>query len=337
MILVTGGAGYIGSHTVVVLLEAGFDIVILDNLCNSAVSVIDQIEKITQKRPVFIQGDIRDADCLTKIFQTYPIDAVIHFAGLKAVGESMQQPLQYFDNNITGSIVLLQAMDKAGVTKLVFSSSATVYGEKDAYELVESMPTGMPTNNYGYTKLVVEQMLEKYVQSKPSAVVASLRYFNPIGAHPSGLIGEDPKGTPNNLMPYIAQVATGKLPVLNVYGDDYPTPDGTAIRDYVHVMDLAAGHLKALLYIMQSTGYFVWNLGTGKGHSVLEMIQKFESNTQQKIPYQIAARRPGDIAACWANALKAQHELGWVAQFKTQHMIKDLWRWQLTNINKQES
>lgn len=328
MILVTGGTGYIGSHTVVVLLEAGFEIVILDNLSNSSISVIDRIEQITNKRPVFIQGDIRDAECLNTIFKTYAIDAVIHFAGLKAVGESMQKPLEYFDNNINGSITLLQAMDKAGVTRLVFSSSATVYGEKEVFELIESMPTGMPTNNYGYTKLVVEQMLEKFVAASPQLAVASLRYFNPIGAHPSALIGENPKGIPNNLMPYITQVASGQLPGLNVYGNDYPTPDGTPIRDYIHVMDLAEGHLKALEYIMKSTGYFVWNLGTGKGYSVLEMIEKFELNTMQKVPYQIVSRRDGDIAACWANAFKAKNELGWATKRTLSEMLDDHWRWQ---------
>lgn len=328
MILVTGGAGYIGSHTVVVLLEAGFDIVILDNLCNSAITVLDRIEQITGKSPIFIQGDIRDAECLNTIFKTYSIDAVIHFAGLKAVGESMQKPLEYFDNNINGSITLLQAMDKAGVTRLVFSSSATVYGEKEVFELIESMPTGMPTNNYGYTKLVVEQMLEKFVAASPQLAVASLRYFNPIGAHPSALIGENPKGIPNNLMPYITQVASGQLPSLNVYGNDYPTPDGTPIRDYIHVMDLAEGHLKALLYITDKSGYFVWNLGTGKGHSVLEMIEKFEASTMQKVPYKIAPRRAGDIAAFWANADKAKQELNWHTKRELKDMINDHWRWQ---------
>lgn len=328
MILVTGGAGYIGSHTVVVLLEANFDIVILDNLCNSNTRVIDHIEEITGKRPAFIEGDIRDTACLNTIFTTYPIDAVIHFAGLKAVGESMQKPLAYFDNNISGSINLLQAMDKAGISKLVFSSSASVYGTKEVCELVENMPTGMPGNNYGYSKLITEQVLEKYARANSHAAFAMLRYFNPIGAHPSALIGETPKGIPNNLMPYITQVASGKLPVLNVYGNDYPTPDGTPVRDYIHVMDVAEGHLKVLRYIMQSSGYFIWNLGTGKGHSVLEIIRNFEQNTSQKVPYQITARREGDVAAFWANTDKAKVELDWHTTRDLQCMMNDHWRWQ---------
>lgn len=328
MILVTGGAGYIGSHTVVVLLEANFDIVILDNLSNSSRSVIDHIEQISGKRPVFIEGDIRDTTCLAQIFTDYPIDAVIHFAGLKAVGESMQKPLEYFDNNISGTINLLQAMDKAAIRRLVFSSSASVYGQKEACELVESMSTGIPGNNYGYSKLITEQILEKYTQANPQSAFAMLRYFNPIGAHPSALIGERPKGIPNNLMPYITQVASGQLPVLNVYGNDYPTPDGTPIRDYIHVMDVAEGHLKVLRYIMQSSGYFVWNLGTGKGHSVLEMIRNFEENTKHKVPYQIAARREGDLAAFWANTDKANVELDWQTTRDLQCMISDHWRWQ---------
>lgn len=336
MILVTGGAGYIGSHTVVVLQQAGFDIIIVDNLCNSDISVIDRIEQITGKRPLFVDGDIRDAACLNQIFNNHAIDAVIHFAGLKAVGESMQKPLEYFDNNINGSITLLQAMDKANVRKMVFSSSATVYGEKEAFELIESMPTAMPTNNYGYTKLVIEQMLEKYAIANSASSFAMLRYFNPIGAHPSALIGENPKGIPNNLMPYITQVASGQLPILNVYGNDYPTPDGTPVRDYIHVMDLAEGHLKALLYITDKSGYFVWNLGTGKGHSVLEMIEKFEANTLHQVPYKIAPRRAGDIAACWANVTKARNELEWETRLTLQDMINDHWRWQ-KQLNERSS
>lgn len=333
MLLVTGGTGYIGSHTVIVLLEAGFDVVVLDNLSNSTASVIDRIEYITHKKPVFVKGDVRDAACLDKIFTTYPIDAVIHFAGLKVVSESMQKPLHYFDNNITGSIVLLQAMANAQVNRLIFSSSASVYGEQTACALDESMPTGIPVNTYSYTKLVVEQMLEKIVLANPATAFALLRYFNPVGAHPSGLIGESPKGIPSNLMPCITQVACGQLPVLNIYGNDYPTPDGTAIRDYIHVMDLAEAHLKALRYILEKTGCFVWNLGTGKGYSVLEIVQQFKAMTQQRVPYQIVPRRKGDISAFWANADKANRELNWQTKRSLSDMINDSWLWQ-EKLNK---
>ena len=331
MILLTGGLGYIGSHAAALLAAQGLDFVILDNLCNSKLNVIPRLEKICQKPIKFVQADIRDRAALDQVFKTYPITSVIHFAGLKAVGESMQKPLQYFDNNINGSIQLFEAMAAAGVYSLVFSSSATVYGENEICEFVETMPTAMPTNTYGYTKLVIEQMLEKLAIAHSQWSIAILRYFNPIGAHPSGLIGEDPQGIPNNLLPFVAKVATGELPILNIFGGDYPTPDGTAIRDYIHVMDLVDGHIKALNHIQNKTGAFIWNLGTGKGSSVLEIVQIFEKVTGQKVPYQIAPRREGDIAACWANPEKSKRELGWQAQYDLRQMIEDLWRWQTKN------
>lgn len=334
MILLTGGLGYIGSHAAALLAAQNIDFVILDNLSNSKLDVIPRLEHICQKPIKFIQADIRDRAALDQVFQDYPIQSVIHFAGLKAVGESMQKPLEYFDNNINGSIQLFEAMAHAGVYSLVFSSSATVYGENENCELVETMPIAMPTNNYGYTKLIIEQMLQKLAISNPAWSIAILRYFNPIGAHRSGLIGEDPQGIPNNLLPFVAKVATGELPILNVFGDDYPTPDGTAIRDYIHVMDLVDGHIKALNYTKNKTGAFIWNLGTGNGSSVLEIVQNFEKVTEQKVPYQIAPRREGDIAACWANPNKSKRELGWQAQFNLEHMIEDLWRWQKYNANR---
>ncbi|XID75726.1 UDP-glucose 4-epimerase GalE [Alkanindiges sp. WGS2144] len=331
MILVTGGAGYIGSHTAVVLLEAGFNIIVVDNLCNSSAVAIDRIAKITGKAVPFIKGDIRDESLLNQVFTNHSITAVIHFAGLKAVGESMQKPLDYFDNNIAGTVQLLKVMQAHQVYQLVFSSSATVYGDNENCEFVETMPLAMPTNNYGYTKLVIEQMLEKMAQANPDWAFANLRYFNPIGAHASGWIGEDPQGIPNNLLPYIAQVAVGKLPYLNIFGDDYPTPDGTAIRDYLHVMDLAHGHVRALQYLQGKTGNFVWNLGTGQGQTVKKIVQAFELVTGINIPYQIAPRRAGDIAAFWANANKAKDELNWQTEYSLETMIRDLWNWQSKN------
>lgn len=330
MILLAGGLGYIGSHAAAQLAENNIDFVILDNLSNSKLDVVSRLEQVCNRKVTFIQGDIRDRAMLDRIFSDYPITSVIHFAGLKSVGESMQKPLAYFDNNINGSIQLFEAMAQAGVYSLVFSSSATVYGEQTA-PYHEDMPTQMPTNTYGYTKLVVEQMLEKLAQANPEWSIAILRYFNPIGAHNSGLIGEDPQDIPNNLLPYVAKVATGELPILNVFGDDYPTPDGTAIRDYIHVVDLVAGHLKALNYIQNKKGSFVWNLGTGRGFSVLEIIHSFEKITGQKVNHQIAPRREGDIATCWADPQKSLQELGWKAQFDLQNMIEDLWRWQQYN------
>ncbi len=333
MILLTGGAGYIGSHTAVALVEAGYDIIILDNFSNSSQSAIQRIEKLTHQSIPFMLGDIRDSALLDKLFKTYPIESVVHFAGLKAVGESMLKPLEYFDNNIQGTLQLLTAMRKANIYKLVFSSSATVYGDNEHNEFIETMPMGVPTNHYGYTKLVVEQMLAKLAQAEPQWSFANLRYFNPIGAHPSGDIGEDPQGIPNNLLPYIAQVALGKLQQLNIYGQDYPTPDGTAVRDYIHVMDLAVGHLAALKFIQQQQGNHIWNLGTGKGLSVLDVVHAFEKVTGIHLNYRFSERRVGDIAACWANADKAKQQLDWQAQYNIEQMISDLWRWQSQNPN----
>ncbi len=337
MILITGGAGYIGSHTAVVLLEAGYKVIIFDSLCNSSIVAIERIKEITGQRVPFVQGDIRNKSQLQQVFENYPVQAVIHFAGLKAVSESMQNPLAYFDNNIAGTVQLLKVMHANQVYQLVFSSSATVYGDNSIHEFIETMPLRTPTNTYGYTKLVIEQMLEKIAQAEPQSAFANLRYFNPIGAHPSGLLGEDPQGIPNNLLPYIAQVAVGKLASLNIFGDDYPTPDGTAIRDYLHVMDLAYGHLKALQYLSGKTGNFIWNLGTGQGQSVKQIVQAFEQGTGIRIPSIIAPRRDGDIAAFWANADKAKDELGWQAQHSLEIMIKDLWNWQSKNPNGFES
>lgn len=331
MLLVTGGAGYIGSHTLVQLLQAGYDVLVLDNLANSSLLALQRVEQITGKTIRCIQGDIRDQQVLAQLFNEHAITAVIHFAALKAVGESMQDPLAYFNNNIGGTIQLLQAMQKAQVYQLVFSSSATIYGETEQWELSENMPLGMPTNNYGYTKLVVEQMLHKLAQSDGQWSIANLRYFNPIGAHPSGLIGEDPIGIPNNLLPFVAQVAIGKLDYLRIFGNDYPTPDGTAIRDYIHVVDLAAAHLKALQYIEKNSGNFAWNIGTGSGYSVRQIVATFEQVTGQPIPFKEMPRRQGDIAACWANPQKAQTELGWQATYALADMIADLWNWQVNN------
>ena len=331
MLLITGGAGYIGSHTTLLLLEAGHDVVVLDNLSNSSLIAIRRVEQITQKKVHFVQGDIRDEHTLNAIFSQYPINGVIHFAALKAVGESMLKPLEYFDNNILGTIQLLKAMAKAKVYTLVFSSSATVYGDSEHWELTETMAIGMPNNNYGYAKLTIEQLLAKTAAADSHWSFANLRYFNPIGAHSSGLIGEDPKGIPNNLLPFVSQVGIGKLPYLSIFGNDYPTPDGTAIRDYIHVVDLADAHLKALHYIRGNHGNHVWNIGTGNGSSVLEIVTQFEQVTGKKIPFKYMPRREGDIAACWANASKAANELGWKAAYNLQDMIADLWNWQTNN------
>ncbi|AYC31464.1 UDP-glucose 4-epimerase GalE [Pseudomonas cavernae] len=330
-ILVTGGAGYIGSHTTLALLEAGFEVVVLDNLCNSSPESLRRVEQICGKAPVFIQGDIRDRELLDDLFSQHRIGAVLQFAGLKAVGESVQKPLDYYDNNVSGSVTLCQAMAQAGVFRLVFSSSATVYGEPAQMPIREDFPTGVPTNPYGRSKLMVEELLKDLAHSNPRWSIALLRYFNPVGAHQSGLIGEDPNGIPNNLLPYVSQVAIGKLAQLSVFGDDYPTPDGTGVRDYIHVLDLAAGHLKALQAISQKAGLNIWNLGTGTGYSVLEMIRAFELASGQAVPYQIVARRPGDIAECWADPAKAALELGWKAERGLEAMMADTWRWQSRN------
>ena len=328
-ILVTGGTGYIGSHTVVQLLDAGHQVVILDNLCNSKREVINRIERITGKRPEFIPGDVRDREVLRSVFNAHKIDAVIHFAGLKAVGESVAEPLKYYDNNVSGSVVLFEEMARAGVKTLVFSSSATVYGDPHAVPIREDFPLGA-TNPYGQSKFMVEDILADLYKSDPGWSIARLRYFNPVGAHDSGLIGEDPSGIPNNLMPFVAQVAVGKRQKLAVFGNDYPTPDGTGVRDYIHVDDLAAGHLAALNGLQKPTLLTV-NLGTGRGYSVLEMIQAFEAASDKPVPYDIVARRPGDIAACYADPALAKELLGWEAQHGIERMCADTWRWQSMN------
>ena len=332
-ILVTGGAGYIGSHTTLALLEAGHEVVVLDNLTNSSVESLHRVERICGKAPTFIQGDIRDRALLDSIFTRYSIHAVLHFAGLKAVGESVQQPLTYYENNVSGSVVLFQAMAAASVFKLVFSSSATVYGEPQQIPISEDCPTGVPTNPYGRSKLMIEEILHDLAISESRWSIALLRYFNPVGAHPSGLIGEDPNGIPNNLLPYISQVAVGKLSQLSVYGDDYPTVDGTGVRDYIHVIDLADGHLKALDAIASTQGINIWNLGTGQGYSVLQMIEAFEQAAKTSVPYKIVERRSGDIAECWADSSKATTELGWKAKHSLADMMQDTWRWQQKNPN----
>ncbi|WP_022967485.1 UDP-glucose 4-epimerase GalE [Denitrificimonas caeni] len=330
-ILVTGGAGYIGSHTTLALLEAGHEVIVLDNLANSSLESLRRVESICAKAPTFIEGDIRDRALLDSIFSRYSIAAVLHFAGLKAVGESVQQPLAYYENNVSGSVVLFQAMAAAGVFNLVFSSSATVYGEPKQMPISEKCPTGIPTNPYGRSKLMVEEVLRDLSISEQRWSIALLRYFNPVGAHRSGLIGEDPNGIPNNLLPYISQVAVGKLQQLSVYGDDYPTIDGTGVRDYIHVVDLADGHLKALDAIAKSQGVHIWNLGTGQGYSVLQMIAAFEQAAKVVVPYKIVDRRSGDIAECWADPSKAATELGWKALHTLDDMMRDTWRWQKSN------
>ncbi|GGW50301.1 UDP-glucose 4-epimerase GalE [Vreelandella hamiltonii] len=327
MILVTGGTGYIGSHIAVELLKEGYSVVLLDDLSNSVASVVPRIEKITGRAAAFYQGDVRDAALLASIFEQHPIDAVIHCAGLKAVGESVTQPLAYYDTNVHGSIVLCQAMAKAGIKRLIFSSSATVYGVDAIPPYVETMGRGSCTSPYGTSKAMVEQVLEDLCASDPEWSVAILRYFNPIGAHPSGLIGESPQGVPNNLMPYISQVAAGVLPELQVYGNDYPTQDGTCVRDYLHVVDLAAGH-RVALKALETPGASHYNLGTGQGVSVKQMIDAFTQATQVPVAFRYAPRRDGDLAAFWASAEKAQQELGWQATQTLDDMMIDTWRWQ---------
>ena len=332
-ILVTGGAGYIGSHTTLALLQSGFDVLVIDNLCNSSVESLRRVEQIAGRAPVFVEGDICDAALLRRLFAEHSIEAVLHFAGLKAVGESVAQPLRYYDNNVHGSQVLLQACADAGVFNFVFSSSATVYGEPVQMPISEACPVGQPTNPYGRSKLMVEDILRDLAVSDPRWRIAILRYFNPVGAHESGLIGEDPNGIPNNLLPYIAQVAVGKLPELAVFGNDYPTPDGTGVRDYIHVVDLAEGHLRALEALHTRTGAHVWNLGTGHGYSVLAMIRAFEAASGKPVPYRVVPRRPGDIATCYADPTKAERELGWKARRGLSDMMRNAWRWQSTNPN----
>lgn len=330
-ILVTGGCGYIGSHTCLSLLNAGHQVVVLDNLSNSAEESLRRVQILTQKSLDFVQGDVRDALVLDQIFNQYQIDAVIHFAGLKAVGESQVFPLKYFDHNISGSIRLVEAMQRAGVFNLVFSSSATVYDEQNQSPLNEDMPTGMPSNHYGYTKLTVEQLYQKIAAAEPRWSIALLRYFNPVGAHESGCIGEDPQGIPNNLMPYITQVAVGKREKLSIYGNDYDTVDGTGVRDYIHVVDLANAHLCALNNRLNTTGCRAWNIGTGKGYSVLEIKNTFELVNAVSIAFEYVARREGDVATSFADNRRAIEELGWTPQYDLKAMLADSWRWQKNN------
>jgi UDP-glucose 4-epimerase len=329
-VLVTGGAGYIGSHTCVQLLETGYQVIVVDNLVNSHPEVFNRIEKITGQRPIFVEADISDKDALNRVFEKYPIDSVIHFAGLKAVGESVEKPLLYYKNNISGSLVLFEVMQAHGVKNIVFSSSATVYGDPHTVPIKEDFPLSV-TNPYGQCKLMIENILRDIAHADTDWRVVLLRYFNPVGAHPSGLIGEDPEGIPNNLMPYVAQVAVGKLAKVNVFGGDYPTRDGTGVRDYIHVVDLAAGHLKALEFIEHETGCHTFNLGTGTGYSVLEIINTFEQVSGKPIPYEIVERRQGDIAECFADPGFSEQVLGWKAQFNLQDMIRDHWNWQHNN------
>ena len=332
-ILVTGGAGYIGSHTCIELLNAGHEVVVLDNLSNSSEEALTRVKALTAKKLDFIEGDILDPQILDHIFQRHQIDAVIHFAGLKAVGESQQEPLKYFENNISGSISLVKAMERAQVFKLVFSSSATVYDEANISPLNEDMPTGMPTNNYGYTKLIVEQLLQKLSIADTRWSIALLRYFNPVGAHKSGQIGEDPQGIPNNLMPYVTQVAVGRREKLSIFGNDYDTIDGTGVRDYIHVVDLANAHLCALNNRLNAQGCRAWNIGTGNGCSVLEIAQTFEKVNGIHIPFEFSPRRAGDVATSFANNARAVVELGWQPQYGLEDMLADSWNWQKNNPN----
>lgn len=332
-ILVTGGAGFIGSHTDVELLEAGYDVTVADNLCNANMESIKRVEQITGKKVTFYEADIRDAAAMDRIFKAEKIDAVIHFAGLKAVGESVHKPLEYYDNNIHGTLVLLDVMRNNNVKNIIFSSSATVYGNPAQIPITEECPKGTCTNPYGWTKSMLEQILTDVHTADPSWNVILLRYFNPIGAHKSGLIGEDPKGIPNNLLPYVTQVAIGKLKELSVFGNDYPTPDGTGVRDYIHVVDLARGHVAAIGKIKEAPGVVIYNLGTGKGYSVLDVVHAFEKANDIKVPYVIKPRRDGDIATCYSDASKAKKELGWTAQYDIEDMCRDAWNWQKKNPN----
>ncbi|QEH17813.1 UDP-glucose 4-epimerase GalE [Histophilus somni] len=336
-ILVTGGAGYIGSHTVVELLNHHFEIVVLDNLSNSSEVSLQRVQQITGKNITFYQGDILDREILQRIFSTHKIEAVIHFAGLKAVGESVKKPLRYYQNNVIGSLTLLEEMLKAGIYNLVFSSSATVYGDPEIIPITETCKVGGTTNPYGTSKFMVERILQDAVSANPHLSVVILRYFNPVGAHESGLIGEDPNGIPNNLLPYISQVAVGKLPQLSVFGSDYDTHDGTGVRDYIHVVDLANGHLKALEKHQNDQGCHIYNLGTGIGYSVLDMVKAFEKANDIQIPYKLVERRPGDIATCYSNPQKALEKLGWKTERDLTQMMKDTWNWQKNNPNGYKS
>lgn len=332
-VLLTGGAGYIGSHTAVECLAAGHEVVVFDNLSNSSVKSLDRVAKIAGRPVHFVEGDIRDRAALRALFAKHAIDAVVHFAGLKAVGESVEKPLLYYDNNIGGSVALFEVMAEAGVKSVVFSSSATVYGDPATVPITEDFPLSA-TNPYGRSKLVIEDILRDVARADAGWTIALLRYFNPVGAHESGLIGEDPRGIPNNLMPYVAQVAVGRRPHLNVFGGDYPTPDGTGVRDYIHVVDLARGHVAALNRLHHKTGgVHTWNLGTGQGVSVLDMVRAFEAASGKKVPYEIVARRAGDVAQCWADPSRAAQDLGWRAVYDLPRMCVDSWRWQSNNPN----
>ena len=329
-VLLTGGAGYIGSHTAVECLAAGHEVVVFDNLSNSSVKSLDRVARIAGKSVTFVQGDIRERAALRALFSRHAIDAVVHFAGLKAVGESVEKPLLYYDNNIAGSIALFEEMTAAGVKSVVFSSSATVYGDPETVPITEDFPLSA-TNPYGRSKLFIEEMLRDIALADAGWNIALLRYFNPVGAHESGLIGEDPRGIPNNLMPYVAQVAVGRLPQLSVFGGDYPTPDGTGVRDYIHVVDLARGHVAALNKLLKLGGVQAWNLGTGRSVSVLDMVHAFEAASGRPVPYRIVARRAGDVAQCWADPSRAARDLDWRAEYDLPRMCADAWRWQQGN------
>ncbi|NOI29712.1 UDP-glucose 4-epimerase GalE [Vibrio coralliilyticus] len=329
-VLVTGGMGYIGSHTCIQMIEARMTPVIFDNLYNSKKSVLKRVEQVTGVAPSFIEGDIRDKQALVAVMKAHQINAVIHFAGLKAVGESVEKPLEYYDNNVNGTLVLVDAMREVGVKSIVFSSSATVYGDPASVPITEDFPTSA-TNPYGRSKLMVEECLTDFQKANPDWSVTLLRYFNPVGSHPSGHLGEDPQGIPNNLMPFVSQVAVGRRECLSVFGDDYPTKDGTGVRDYIHVMDLADGHVAALKKVGQKEGLHVYNLGTGNGYSVLDMVKAFELASGKQVPYQIVERRPGDIAECWADPSKAMRDLEWKADRTLEEMTTDTWRWQSNN------
>jgi UDP-glucose 4-epimerase len=331
-VLVTGGAGYIGSHACVELLEAGHSVTVVDNLCNSKEESLRRVREITGRGLDLVRADLRDSPALDRILRGQRFDAVIHFAGLKAVGESVQRPIDYYENNVGGTLSLCRALTKAGIRNLVFSSSATVYGDPASVPIREHFPLAA-TNPYGRSKLFIEEILKDLHGADPTWNLAILRYFNPVGAHPSGRIGEDPSGIPNNLMPFVAQVAVGKLPRLRVFGNDYPTPDGTGVRDYIHVVDLARGHLAALEKLREAPGVVVYNLGTGRGYSVLEMVAAFERASGRPIPYEIVARRPGDIATCYADPTLAREELGWRAELGIDAMVADTWHWQSQNPN----
>ena len=331
-VLVSGGAGYIGSHACVELLQAGYEIIVADNYYNASPEALRRVEKITGKKVPFIEADMTDKAQVEKVFQANPdIDCVIQFAAYKAVGESVRKPVEYYYNNLNCSLVILDAMRRHGCKKFIFSSSATVYGDPASVPITESFPVGATTNPYGTTKAFTERILTDLCAAEPDMNVAILRYFNPIGAHPSGLIGEDPNGIPNNLVPYIAKVAVGKLKEVHVFGNDYPTPDGTGVRDYIHVVDLARGHVAAIRKLAQKPGLFICNLGTGHGYSVLDVIHAFEKACGKKLPYVIDPRRPGDIAECWADPTKAKNELGWEAEFGIEEMCRDSWNWQSHN------